>query len=1303
MPTKCDSRSALFTFTTPSGGQVVSSNLWLSNFSLVLGIGAASSTLDMELVVDPCAGQGAGQIAEVGTPVLFNVYANQGSSTPGLSFGGILTSATESLSSNGLRYKVQVIDPRKMLEYVSVLLKGYYCPVPSLDNYNFMNVCAWMHKDVALCPPGEDTHNWPRVNNCNNWGRSSGDNQVYLVDALRAIQQYNTGIVTTNGQYRLSLNFQLLINTLLFRAPYARTSNSESNLLNLISEACDACGCDFYVTLQRYTIFINLIDRTIIPTNDNPIKDIISAGFSSGICTKGERGFEEIYANSNKFVIGEQVHYLANVVTETKARMMLGYDLTGFPIQVDGINFTVPINTSPIAAIINGFPPMFTISEEEILFTGSSEMWKLYGIICNENNKQSLSGTLINLLGLGQVNLRRVLDAFNALQGFANNGNVNGFARAMDDISGISTAFSAAVNVVLYERAYAWFQQFIKTWYGRYWLVPVNTICAHAPYGLYGGMASDNTSVSLSDVPVEAGYGTPANRMGLIDPSLFITQDGKVNGFGMISAAGSRKRRIGAFDIDFIISKDFSDNNYVYQPTNNMIYGSLTTTGQVYNNPQTNTNDVVIQTPFLGLTVNADNRIKTQGLRALAAMLGMAQNVTDFISNHQQGIKGATRKTAINIFKLENAAAMYYAVNIPMKSNIYVYGPWVGSQGQIGSTEIVKTDLSPWAYGDYAGMNTVGTALSNAGLRFTNKTESGSVTLAEPPAYSIGVFRNTIATIKSINVNYNEGGVTSDYSFQVYSAKFGQYAKALSDEVQKANKERNRILDIIRTQRKNSLIMVAETRKAIAQRLKDLGIQEILSRVASPNVSASPSSLLIGGYYDAILEEEDNGGGGGEENNEPTPTPTPTPNNECTPSIAINLDGICDSSFDQCEEEQQPEEEEEEDTSEEDSSSSTTRKNYEMGLNTLKEVESAVTGDAVYNMALMSLDGLISPVSIKGRKYRLSPYFQSWDQDDENSSTNKKNSGSKGLPINQKYLNPILSKKLLEEWDSRGESDSTNILMLSFGEDIADIKSSHDPDRYDDHDDFGFCALRGPLVLQAWGYDTDGKPIPNSTDIQIDTEKGIFNNSGLADKFMDNWLANPRTWPVAPIDLRFDRKRGVWVAGGDSNKIVIAQLTERIDPMCSGEAKLAGSGCNFINVKDYLGKTYYKGSKIYAKLHENNEYIIMEHVSSAPLLVTGTADNDFTSNTASGISVNVDHSMSSECILGSTLINDVRNPLGYGAAAGDLVTMYLICDSSLGGDESASDCPGGTYMIIGTGSPPLFSTTEECLDDGGPP
>jgi hypothetical protein len=77
--------------------------------------------------------------------------------------------------------------------------------------------------------------------------------------------------------------------------------------------------------------------------------------------------------------------------------------------------------------------------------------------------------------------------------------------------------------------------------------------------------------------------------------------------------------------------------------------------------------------------------------------------------------------------------------------------------------------------------------------------------------------------------------------------------------------------------------------------------------------------------------------------------------------------------------------------------------------------------------------------------------------------------------------------------------------------------------------------------------------------------------------------------------------------------------------------------------------------------------------------------------------------MSSECILGSTLINDVRNPLGYGAAAGDLVTMYLICDSSLGGDESASDCPGGTYMIIGTGSPPLFSTTEECLDDGGPP
>lgn len=1302
MSTRCDSRNASFTLTTPDNVSVVSNNLWLSNFSLTLGIGSAVSTLDMELVVDPCANQGSGQIAEVGTPVSFRVYGNQGSSTPGLIFGGILTNATESLSNNGLRYRIQIIDPRRMLEYVSVLLKGYYCPLPDLEINNFMNAAAWMTEGVAVCNPqpapnirgvmlgpGEDTHNFPRVGNCNNWGRSAGENDVYLVDALRAIQFKNTGILTTNGNYRLSLNFQLLINTLITRAPYAKSNNKDTSLLNLIEEACDACGCDFYVTLEGYTIVINLIDRTIIPSDDNPIQQIISAGFESGTCIKGERGFEEIYSMSHKLVLGQQVQYLANVVTEKSARMMLGYDIAGFPIQAIGPNFNVPINTSALSEIVLGFPPMFPISEEEILCSGTTSMWKLYGLI----NPDSLSGVLLQSLIIPNLdpNLARGLDA--VLQAYRNLQGLNApvlndpnafIAMNLATIAGLESLINTAVNSVLYEQAYQWFQQFIRTWYGRYWLVPVNTMCSYAAYGYYSNMATEGGSITLTDVPTDSGWGTPANRMGLIDPTLFLTADGKVSGFGILSNAGERERKIQGKDVKFVVSADFSDNNYLYQPTNNMFYGSLTTTGQVYNNPQRNTNDVVINTPFLALKPDVDKDIQKQGLRALATLLGEAthERIKDY---SLQNNGAAVLQTAGNILKLNEAAAMYYAVNIPMLSNIYCYGPWLGTQGEVGSTEILQTDLSPWAYGGPDGMNTVGLAMATAGLRSTNKTESGTVTLAEPPAYNIGVFRNTIATISSINVNYSDSGVTSEYSFKVYAAKFGQYGKALATEVQRANKARNKVIELIREERKKNIVFTAETRKAIAVRLRDLNIDNVIARPAPPNVAASPSILLIGGYFDAVPVDKN-----GEELEQEIETFI-----ECeNPTVDImNINTSCEF---ECADAN------EEDANEQEEVSTATNKTYGMGLNTLKEVDSVVgSADGMFNLAMMSLDGLIAPVSIKGRNDRLSQYFKSWNKESKDSMAtgglppiNRKNSGLQSLPINQKYLNPILSKRMMNEWDSRGNSNSTNIMILGFSDNLGDIKSVHSPDRYDDYDDFGFCGLRGPLVLQSWGYDTNGKPIPNAADTEQNSQKGIFNNTGVVDKFMDNWLANPKTWPVGPIDLRFDRKRGVWVSAPVSELFIVAQLTENITPTGSGEARVLNPNnffescvgdiaCATITVNDFLGKDYTRGTTVYAK-YNDGKYIIVEHKSSSPLILTGTALAKFEPKDLDNIRVK-GAGYDSECLEGGNDIEwtDIQNPLGYGAEAGDMVTIQRICG------VTEAYCPGGKYIVIGTGAPPI--------------
>jgi hypothetical protein len=45
--------------------------------------------------------------------------------------------------------------------------------------------------------------------------------------------------------------------------------------------------------------------------------------------------------------------------------------------------------------------------------------------------------------------------------------------------------------------------------------------------------------------------------------------------------------------------------------------------------------------------------------------------------------------------------------------------------------------------------------------------------------------------------------------------------------------------------------------------------------------------------------------------------------------------------------------------------------------------------------------------------------------------------------------------------------------------------------------------------------------------------------NGLTDKFYSGWLGSPETWPTAPVDLRFDRQRGVWTVPSDFRILLV--------------------------------------------------------------------------------------------------------------------------------------------------------------------
>lgn len=87
-------------------------------------------------------------------------------------------------------------------------------------------------------------------------------------------------------------------------------------------------------------------------------------------------------------------------------------------------------------------------------------------------------------------------------------------------------------------------------------------------------------------------------------------------------------------------------------------------------------------------------------------------------------------------------------------------------------------------------------------------------------------------------------------------------------------------------------------------------------------------------------------------------------------------------------------------------------------------------------------------------------------------------------------------------------------------------------------------ALRGPVVVSGWGYDTDLKPVPGD-------------GSG---GFLANTYKRSDVWPTGPVDHLWDARRGVWT----SHDVVIGKVAN---------ADIGPNGTGVINVSSYAADT----------------------------------------------------------------------------------------------------------------------------------
>jgi hypothetical protein len=320
------------------------------------------------------------------------------------------------------------------------------------------------------------------------------------------------------------------------------------------------------------------------------------------------------------------------------------------------------------------------------------------------------------------------------------------------------------------------------------------------------------------------------------------------------------------------------------------------------------------------------------------------------------------------------------------------------------------------------------------------------------------------------------------------------------------------------------------------------------------------------------------------------------------------------------------------------------------------------------------------------------------------------------LEYDQLYLDKILELRAVPE--NKRTQTIKNILSRI-----------PDPPRHFENNSryFGF---RGPMMLHGWGYDTDGYPVPNASGdlqytnltggdrapihckirdtipggptgiyvyknqnfVEIDTNSPDAENKILVDysgkvgywtdpfkesTFAMGWAQTPSTWPVGPIDLRWDEKARVWTMPStyknvyilleedlSVNNIARGQIIDNNSAGASGNNTLMPLGYRkTVFVKDTVG-VYRAPRSAIIYCEYNTEGGFYQPISQSIFTTSGTIVSQ---NTVSVYKI----FQSQLRALGNTslaanepltYVAPFKNPLGLNVSAGNLVLLTYLYD-----------------------------------------
>jgi hypothetical protein len=720
-------------------------------FSANAGLNDQESSCNIQLVEDKTVGQNFTPL-EPGTPIVFSA----GSS---FSFHGLYQYGTKSVSTQGSGiWTILLTGPREVLDGTAFIIDGYNGSVAGIPNV--VNGYGILENSLGFGGSLTNAAGMP-------WNYAvgllpssvqaaltvSGVSYVGVQSALEAVVNNLAGGGTYgNGMYlngnRFVLNLSGITSDLNVPA-YYRLPGPSISVLEIINSLYRDAGHDYIAKMivnsgSPTQIYFKSIDRTVQPSMTQ-IRDFIN---SRNDVISSDYGYELRSDTTAVLLVGAQQESLT-LINNNGSNILpyFGSDSNGNPITTSGVgDYTVNLNATSIPNVMGflGGGLTYSASQTELrLAMESYDAWAAYVKINNPS--------IATPLGITSAASADGSPLSTFISDFINDDPLDA------DIIG-SGLYSELVNMG--GQLYDLVKNAATEHYGRKFAVKLPFISSLAT-------ESNSNNVKYSIQPSDSAYlpeGSSPLGLSYLNELQFLDQDLKLTPFA------SFKTSLGGADPTTV-----NVNSSVLQ------YDTLAG-NSLYTGVSIDPNIVKLGDGSQAVIVTLDQPL----LQLPDSALGNIGDIANLFSTDIPTISGALDYYSDNFpLRISPSAIVFDSVAVPLRSNISVYGPW--ATGNLANkTQFIRDEsLNPWNYGSFTAMNAAALAkIQNAATNIT-KVETGSVTVAGLPGFSLGDQLVAAGSeITGIDLQFGVGGIQTTYRLQTYTPRKGRFSQARATQIQ---------------------------------------------------------------------------------------------------------------------------------------------------------------------------------------------------------------------------------------------------------------------------------------------------------------------------------------------------------------------------------------------------------------------------------------------------------------------------------------------------------------------------------------